>query len=550
MREYDAPCQRITLQLSLSGQTMRSVAAPSPRLRGSFELCASALRGGALPLVIEMAIGALALLLRLHGIGAKPFWLDEITSLRRATASLHHLVFDALRNRQYPSYFLLLWLVARFGASQWLLRLPSAIFGALAASFTCAIGRKAAGAKSGAIAGLLMALSPFEVQLGQEARSYTLVSCLILVALSGLVDLAHAPAAAALPWRRDGALRGAWLAYGLGTAAALSVLNVAVAWLLAANCGAGVIAWRAAAARRAFLCRWGLAQLLILMAWAPSLVAMVVVAKSGLTHGVDWAPPETLATIWSVLAPVYLLRIANFITFGLAPAALPGLSAIIAALAALGLWRLRRQPAVLAVIGGAALLVPLGLLLLSPIESVLVPRYFAWSAAPFFILAGSGLGPLTGLRFAALGSALAAACFVNLMPYYHYETKPRWDLLATWLALRARPGDVVLVNRGYSYYVFSIFAKRAGLSARGLFIAHHAAAAERFAPGHDLWAVYGRTGQGPMPSPQAYLRSLARFGRPVAEYAIGRYIILWRFSEPAALSPRPHNSNAVGALQP
>jgi hypothetical protein len=28
----------------------------------------------------------------------------------------------------YPTYLLLLWLVAKFGASRWLLRLPSAIF--------------------------------------------------------------------------------------------------------------------------------------------------------------------------------------------------------------------------------------------------------------------------------------------------------------------------------------------------------------------------------------------------------------------------------------
>ena len=536
-------------------------AEPSPFPHSRRERWESAVRDCALP----AAIAALALLLRLHGLGAKPFWLDEITSLRRATTSLHHLVLDALHNRHYPSYFLLLWGVARFGASQWLLRLPSAIFGAAAAALTCAVGREAAGARSGAIAGLLMALSPFEVQFGQEARSYTLVSALILVALLGLVRLARAPAAAARSWRQ-GAPRRAWLAYGLGTAAALSVLNVAIAWFLAANLSAAAIAFRAGAARRAFLRRWAIIQLLVLAAWAPSLAAVCLFSKTSLADGANWAPSETIGTIWSALAPVYLLRISDFITFGLAPAAVPGLSAAVAALAALGLWRLRRAPAVLAVVGGAAFLVPLGMLLLSPIVPVLVPRYFAWSAAPFFILAGAGLdsgsprgfaargwGRFAGLRFAAMAAALAAAGLINLAPYYHYETKPRWDRLAERLARKAKPGDVVLVNRGYSYYVFSVFARRADLAGHGVRIARHIAEAERLAPGHEVWAVYGRAGQGPMLSPQDYLRSLAPFGRPDGEYSIGRYIILWRFSEPGeeepAPSPRPDPAT-VGALQP
>src|SRR5271170_4274084 len=186
---------------------MRSFATVMLRFR--YGLVRGNLPSSALP----AAIGVFALALRLYGLGDKPFWLD-LASLRRATASLPDLVVDSLNNNHYPSYFLLLWLVGQIGTSQWLLRLPSAVFGAIGASMTCAIGTRAAGRPSGAIAGLLMAVSPFEVQFGQEARSYTLVSCLILTALFGLVRLAQEPAAAALPVRRS-ALRGAWMAYCL-----------------------------------------------------------------------------------------------------------------------------------------------------------------------------------------------------------------------------------------------------------------------------------------------------------------------------------------------
>ncbi|HJU17301.1 MAG TPA: glycosyltransferase family 39 protein, partial [Stellaceae bacterium] len=312
---------------------MQFVAALSRRLSGGLGRRGSALWFCALP----AAIGAFALALRLHGLGDKPFWLDEITSLYRATKSLPDLARDAVHNRHYPSYFILLWLVARLGDSQFLLRLPSALCGALAAALAAVIGRKAAGPKSGAAAGLLMALSPFEVQFGQEARSYTLTSALILIALLGLLTLARAPAAAALPWRQEGTPRGAWLAYGLGTAAALSVLNVAIAWLAVANIAAIAIAWRAGPSTgsggwRAFLRRWGLTQAAVLALWAPSLILVLLFSKSSLANGADWAPAESLRAIWTTLAPVYLLRQSDFIVFNLAPAAVPGLSAAVAAL--------------------------------------------------------------------------------------------------------------------------------------------------------------------------------------------------------------------------
>ena len=339
---------------------MRSFSAIMLRFQDRLEQGWGTLPSSALP----AAIGVFALALRLYGLGDKPFWLDELASLRRATATVPDLVVNSLHNNHYPSYFLLLWLVGHIGTSQWLLRLPSAVFGAVGASLTCAIGNRAAGRRSGVIAGLLMAVSPFEVQFGQEARSYTLVSCLILTALFGLVRLAQEPEAAALPMR-SGTLRGAWIAYCLGTAAALSVLNVAIPWLIAANLGALAIAGSIGNNRRAFLRNWGLAQALILAIWIPSLAWVYAAGKGAVLDGAGWAPAETAKTIWSIFAPVYLLRISSFITFGLLPSKIPALAVVSVTLATLGAWRLRRDPTVLAVLGCAAIVLPLGLLLVS-----------------------------------------------------------------------------------------------------------------------------------------------------------------------------------------
>jgi mannosyltransferase len=498
------------------------------------------------------AIATIALLLRLHGLGDKPFWLDEVASLHRATMPWPNVALEPLRNNQYPAYFVLLWLVAKFGTSQWLLRLPSAVFGAINAGLVCAIGREIDGRRTGIAAGLLLALSPFDVQYGQEARPYTLAACLILAALWGIARLAKEPSTAAYKLGRDGVPLSPWLAYCGGTAAALNVLNVAVPWFLAANLAAVVIARHAGGARAAFLRKWGYAQVLIIVAWLPSAAAVYILSGGGVLHASKWAPPETLATIWSSVAPVYLDRISAFITFNLMPARVPGLAVVIAALAAYGAWRLRRHPGVLALVGCAAVVPLLSLMSVSLVTPVLVPRYIAWTAAPFYVLAGAGLGGFGRERFAVCATVLAAACLINLRPYYHDETKPRWDLAAARLARETQPGDVVLLNNWYSYYVLMAFADHSGLADHRLSLTWKPAAAARLVPHHDLWVLFGRTGQVAMPAPQDYLNSLSWLGQPVAQQQIGRYIILWRFGASNArvvsCPMAPHCSNAEPSI--
>jgi hypothetical protein len=176
----------------------------------------------------------------------------------------------------------------------------------------------------------------------------------------------------------------------------------------------------------------------------------------------------------------------------------------------------------------------------SLVVPVLVPRYFAWGAAPFFVFAGAGLGLLSGLRFAALTAAFAAIFLVNLTPYYRYETKPRWDLVASELAAMAEPGDVVLVDSYYAYSVLSVFAARAGLDQHQVALTWQPPDPASIAPGHKLWAVYGRTGQAAKrQSAEQFLDALAPLGYPVAEHSVGRYIVLWRFKERQATLETP-----------
>ncbi len=100
-----------------------------------------------------------------------------------------------------------------------------------------------------------------------------------------------------------------------------------------------------------------------------------------------------------------------------------------------------------------------------------------------------------------------------------------------------RPGDVVLVDNYYAYTVLSVFAKRALLDQRTVRLTWQLPDALQIAPGHDVWAVYGRTGQAAKQSAETYRKSLSALGYPVIEESVGRYIVLWRFAKPNGPEP-------------
>ena len=230
--------------------------------------------------VFAVAIGAFALLLRLHGLGDKPFWLDEVASLASCDGAV------AVPCRRF--------------AAQWPL---SQLF---SAALACREDRNLAMAAEAPLSHVRRNSCVVDLRDRRQgfrpARWYHcwpahgalaisgavrargaivhLVSCLILTALYGLVRLSQQPAAAALPLNKRGALGSAWSAYGLGTAAALNVLNVAIPWFIAANLSAPAIARAASDANRGFWRNWIAVQLLILAAWAPML-ALIFLRHSG-----------------------------------------------------------------------------------------------------------------------------------------------------------------------------------------------------------------------------------------------------------------------------
>jgi uncharacterized membrane protein len=493
---------------------------------------------------IPLFIYAAALVFRLIDLGRRPFWLDEVFTMQRASLPRVALVHDSFANHHIPSFFLMLSPLVPLGNPQFWLRVPSAAFGALAVMLVYLIGSRIAGRTAGLAAALILGLSPAALAFSQEARSYTLEMSLILVALLGIATLATDIPAASLRWRDGKSARAGWALFVLGSAAALDVLGDGLPWVITANIIA-LFLLRQSPARRRFLLNFLVADAIILVLTAPFYVLMALTQDKGFVESVMWIPPLSSSRIWYDIASVYLMRVADSVSFRLMDVSTPHalmwlIDAGLIAAVAVGAWALRRRPALLAAIGLSFAILPVCLVLISIWHPILLPRYMLWSAAPFAILAGIGAGyilnTLNPRRRAFALTAIAAALVINLVPYYGAETKPRWDIAARMLAHEMAPGDVLVLSDTGALPILKMYlpagAQTYVLQDSDGDVAH---ARQAQLAGKRVWAVIGRAGQGPNTKPEitaAYAR-LAPLGTPTEFEMAGNRIYINMF-DPAS----------------
>lgn len=494
---------------------------------------------------IPLILFAIALAVRLYGLSDKPLWLDEIITQRRANLPLPELITNSLSHRHYPTYFLF---VRAFDApliDEWMLRLPSAFFGAVSVLLVALIGTDVRSRWAGIVAASLMTLAPLEVQYSQEARSYALVSCLVLLALWGLVRIARQTTSDVAAPDRPGGRAGPWLAFMLGTIGALNVLLLAGLWLIAANLAAVAIFRHAGPRRTDFVRKWALAQAMIGLTWIPGLVAMALAVGSDPLRGFRWIPPTTLHHAWSVFSAVYLFRPSNVITFELLPTPVPIFGVALVALALFGAWQLRSRPTALAIIGLCGLAIPISIFVISMFRPILVPRYLLLSTGPFFILVAVGATELPRRLSLFATAALIAFGIAGLAVYYRSETKPRWDLAAAYLAANVRSEDSVTGNDHMARYVLAAYGDRYGLDRKQIqaIKPQSMEAALQDAQEGSIWVVYGRTGQGAIGPEQTYFKQWLETGLPTCRRQFGRHVVVLRLdlaaSGPGEARPVP-----------
>jgi len=124
-------------------------------------------------------------LLRFYGLDNQSLWNDELASQFKSNqTNLSEVINIGVRHDVHPpGYHILLYFVEKYiGDSESVLRLPSAISGALSIFIIFLLGVRLYSYKEGLIASMLIAVSWCPIFYSQEARSYSLLLLFSLLA--------------------------------------------------------------------------------------------------------------------------------------------------------------------------------------------------------------------------------------------------------------------------------------------------------------------------------------------------------------------------------
>ena len=134
-------------------------------------------------LVITLLCSLLAFALRVHALGSQSLWYDEAVTAQVVQQGLAELTRWTADDIQPPLYYAITaaW-VQSAGLSEWALRFPSLFFGVLMTPLAYALGRRLFGRTAGNLAALLAALHPLWLYYSQEARMYTQLTALGMLA--------------------------------------------------------------------------------------------------------------------------------------------------------------------------------------------------------------------------------------------------------------------------------------------------------------------------------------------------------------------------------
>jgi mannosyltransferase len=381
-----------------------------------------------LALVCALGLGLRFLLLERESV-----WLDETYSLGFARLPLGRLWWEPL-DVHPPTYYSLLHVVLNFGDSPWLLRMPSALGGALAVPLVYVLGKRVAGAWVGLGAALLLATSSIQILYSQEARSYALLTAAALIVAIGFAGL----------FGRSDLDRRAIIAgsacYCVGAILALYLHYIAVL-LMAAVFALGTYA--VARERSAPLTKaWAIANALILTAWLWWLPVILGQLRRGVPQ-IGWLPPPGPTTIVGDLRALYGER---FVSWGW-----QGFEAMLIAGALIGAWVAVRQRGVVGLLLAAAAfgLPALEIALSWAVKPVFMERSIVWLMPFFLLLVTIGLMPLPRtLRIAGFVLVLAMQ-LLGTVSYFRTEHNVPWSRLVADVRAGLCPGDLMVVAPGH-----------------------------------------------------------------------------------------------------
>ncbi len=384
-------------------------------------------RTGQSPRVVAVALCAATIagaLLRLWNLSFESLWIDEIWSGYLVSGSPIDVIGRLITEDNHPPlYHLLQWPFPRIFTVDAGLRLPSAIFGILAIPLIFAVGRRLFDEHVGLLSAVFLALSPFAVHAGRDARYYSLLLFLSLLAILAFLRLRQ---------RQD---RSSAVLLGLALALVLYTqymggLFVAALLLTAFFMGGEV--------RRGAV--WaGIVAFALFLPW-------LLAARAGFGNvmGNYWILPPTAKTVAVALGSLAVLGRFPW-SWPVAPAVLISLCWLIAVV--LGARGARdRGPARFCVL---LLVLPvLAELAISTVRPLFLTRTLIPIVPPLLLLAAKGALSLPRPKLAAI--LLAATLLPGSLALHLVHHNENWRGAIGYLAARIEPGEVIVVDPFHS----------------------------------------------------------------------------------------------------
>ena len=396
----------------------------------------------------------LAFVVRVSTLEAQCLWRDEVDQWRFAFQPLDVLATNFTRpewNGPLYSPVLRGW-IALSGESVFSMRLLSVIWGVLTVSLVVVLTRRIIhDRRTSAVAGVLVAFSPYLVWYAQEIKMYTWVPMLVVLALYALERACRQP-------------RLVWWAVVL-VATTLAIYSHILAALLIPVLAIWFVVHPARGSRV-----WGGGLLVLAGLTLPYLPLLGWQAPLLLVHRQTGYPDYSLDQMIIEMASALLNGWSVGISQGAwgtpsitlaAMIALGGLVCVGAVALGLSGTRVRTQwrTAVrLLVWCGFPLL---GVWVVSLRGSIFTDRYLIWSAPAFYILVAAGIAALRRLA-RPLGSVLIAAILIldlhGWMAQAAVPIKPAFEPAVRLVEDRREAWDLLLFQIPYNHYVFDYYS--------------------------------------------------------------------------------------------
>lgn len=409
------------------------------------------------------AVVVIGAALRLYGLGAENYWVDEFRSLQHVVnrTPLEVIVEVPRFNPHPPLYFVLLdfW-TDLVGISEPAVRLLSAVFGIAAIPLLYLVGAQLYDRRVGVLSAGILAVSGFHIQYSQTARMYSLLVFATLLSMYALLRL------------RANQTRRNTVWYFLATVLLVYSHVFGVLVVAAQHCyvlGSRFV--RADGSNAVDLRRWIAVNLGVAVATIPWGIGIVKQAMELLAGGdsggagLGWIPDpspiQLLSAVGGYVTPTVQDGMAGFLVL------------VIVGLLALGSGSrvpLDRERTLLL---GSWLVIPvLGLFVASYlVVPLFVARYTSAALPAVALLLAKEIRRIDSveLRYIAVGMVVLSLV-AGLPGYYQQPQYTEWDDAAATIAGNAGDDDLVLIYYGHNAGTFDYYLdqRRSSLPIEGI----------------------------------------------------------------------------------